>query len=72
MGGLLPLTGAVSEFGENFMLVGDLAAKHFEEAGFPVDFDENGNVITPIEIWKYVEYPPYIERVSTKMVIPPK
>jgi branched-chain amino acid transport system substrate-binding protein len=37
VGALVPLTGALSEFGEGFRLAGDLAAKHFEEAGFPIE-----------------------------------
>jgi len=37
IGVLLPLTGALSEFGEAFRKAGDLAAKHFEGAGFPIE-----------------------------------
>ena len=36
LGGLLPLTGALSEFGEGFRKAGDLAVKQFAEAGFPI------------------------------------
>jgi len=37
MGGLVPLTGALSEFGAGFRLAGDLAAKHLAAAGFPIE-----------------------------------
>jgi ABC-type branched-subunit amino acid transport system substrate-binding protein len=35
LGALVPLTGALSEFGQAFRKAGDLAAKHLESAGFP-------------------------------------
>ena len=37
MGGLIPLTGALSEFGEGFRKAGDLAVEQFKEAGFPIE-----------------------------------
>jgi branched-chain amino acid transport system substrate-binding protein len=37
MGGLVPLTGALSEFGKAFRNAGDLAAKQLNEAGFPIE-----------------------------------
>jgi len=36
-GGLVPLTGALSEFGATFQLAGDLAKMHLTAAGFPID-----------------------------------
>jgi len=36
---------------------------NYEGAGGAQDFDENGDVVSPIEIWKFVEKEPYIERV---------
>ncbi|MBN1356660.1 ABC transporter substrate-binding protein [bacterium] len=36
---------------------------NYEGAAGTQDFDPNGDVITPIEIWKYVEQDPYIETV---------
>ena len=36
---------------------------NYEGAAGAQDFDENGDVITPIEIWKYVENDPFIEMV---------
>ncbi len=36
---------------------------NYEGAAGSVDFDENGDVVTPIEIWKYVTKEPYIETV---------
>ncbi len=37
IGALIPLTGALSEFGEGFRKAGDLAVKQFKEAGFPIN-----------------------------------
>lgn len=37
IGALVPLTGALSEFGEGFRRAGDLAAMQFEAAGFPIE-----------------------------------
>ena len=37
IGALLPLTGALSEFGQGFLKAGDLAVKQFEAAGFPIE-----------------------------------
>jgi branched-chain amino acid transport system substrate-binding protein len=45
-------------------------AINYEGAAGSVDFDENGDVITPVEIWKYIESEPYIESVSTEAEIP--
>ncbi len=36
IGALVPLTGALSEFGQGFRLAGDLAAEQLAEAGFPI------------------------------------
>jgi branched-chain amino acid transport system substrate-binding protein len=38
-------------------------AINYEGAAGSVDFDKNGDVVTPIEIWKYVAAEPYIETV---------
>jgi ABC-type branched-subunit amino acid transport system substrate-binding protein len=37
MGALLPLTGPLSEFALGFQKAGDMAAKQFAEAGFPIE-----------------------------------
>jgi len=37
IGALVPLTGALSEFGKGFRLAGDLAAEQLAEAGFPIE-----------------------------------
>jgi branched-chain amino acid transport system substrate-binding protein len=47
-------------------------AINYEGAAGSVDFDEFGDVITPIEIWKYVMDSPYMETVSIEMTIPEK
>ena len=33
---------------------------NYEGAAGSVDFDKNGDVITPVEVWKFVENEPYI------------
>ncbi len=38
-------------------------AINYEGAAGSVDFDKNGDVVTPIEIWKYIATEPYIETV---------
>ncbi len=38
-------------------------AINYEGAAGAVDFDKNGDVVTPIEVWKYVEKEPYIETI---------
>ena len=38
-------------------------AINYEGAAGSVDFDENGDVVTAIEVWKYVANEPYIETV---------
>ncbi|UCC77150.1 MAG: ABC transporter substrate-binding protein [Anaerolineales bacterium] len=43
---------------------------NYEGAAGSVDFDEHGDVITPIEVWKYVMDAPYMETVSLEMRIP--
>ncbi|HIC94280.1 MAG TPA: amino acid ABC transporter substrate-binding protein [Anaerolineae bacterium] len=43
---------------------------NYEGAAGSVDFDEAGDVITPVEIWSYVEEPPYIKRVRMEMTVP--
>jgi hypothetical protein len=43
---------------------------NYEGAAGSIDFDENGDVVTPIEIWQYVEKEPYIETVRMETEIP--
>lgn len=38
-------------------------AINYEGAAGSVDFDKNGDVVTPIEVWKYVEKEPYMETI---------
>jgi ABC-type branched-subunit amino acid transport system substrate-binding protein len=45
---------------------------NYEGAAGSVDFDKYGDVVTPIEIWKYVEEEPYIETVKSETEIPEK
>lgn len=45
---------------------------NYEGAAGAVDFDEHGDVKTPIEIWKYIEEKPYIETVRMVEEIPEK
>jgi hypothetical protein len=41
------------EFKKAFALIKQGKKINYEGAAGSVDFDENGDVITPIEIWKY-------------------
>jgi hypothetical protein len=45
---------------------------NYEGAAGSVDFDDNGDVVTPIEIWKYVEDDPLIVTVRMETEIPEK
>jgi len=36
---------------------------NYEGAGGSQDIDENGDVVSPIEIWKFIETEPFVERV---------
>jgi branched-chain amino acid transport system substrate-binding protein len=36
---------------------------NYEGAGGSQDFDQNGDVVTPVEIWKFIDHEPYIETV---------
>jgi len=36
---------------------------NYEGAGGSEDFDENGDVVSPVEIWQFIEKEPYIETV---------
>jgi branched-chain amino acid transport system substrate-binding protein len=40
---------------------------NYEGAGGSQDIDENGDVVSPIEIWQYVEKEPYIETVRLEL-----
>jgi branched-chain amino acid transport system substrate-binding protein len=37
-----------------------------------LDFDQYGDMVGPIEVWKYTTAAPYIERVRLETEIPPK
>ena len=43
---------------------------NYEGAAGSVDFDDNGDVVTPIEIWKYVDNDPFIVTVRMETEIP--
>jgi len=45
---------------------------NYEGAAGSVDFDEAGDVVTPIVIWKYIAEPPYIATERIEVSIPPK
>jgi ABC-type branched-subunit amino acid transport system substrate-binding protein len=51
-------------------LIMDGVEINYEGAAGAVDFDKAGEVITPIEIWKYVKEPPYIATERLEMTIP--
>ena len=45
---------------------------NYEGAAGSCDFDDAGDVVTPIEIWKYTEEPPYVATERMEMTIPHK
>lgn len=45
---------------------------NYEGAASTVDFDANGDINTPIEIWQYTENEPYIKTVKKETEIPAK
>jgi len=45
---------------------------NYDGAAGSVDFDVNGDVMTPIEIWQYIPKEPYIETVRMETEIPEK
>jgi hypothetical protein len=47
-------------------------AINYEGSAGAVDFDQNGDVVTPIEIWKYIAEDPFIETVRVETEIPEK
>lgn len=47
-------------------------AINYEGSAGAVDFDKNGDVVTPIEIWKYIAEEPFIETVRVETEIPEK
>jgi ABC-type branched-subunit amino acid transport system substrate-binding protein len=49
-------------------LIKDGKDVNYEGAAGAVDFDENGDVVTPIEVWKYIAEDPYIESVRMEEV----
>jgi branched-chain amino acid transport system substrate-binding protein len=51
-------------------LIKEGKAINYEGAAGAVDFDKNGDVVTPIEIWKYIENDPFIETVRVETEIP--
>jgi ABC-type branched-subunit amino acid transport system substrate-binding protein len=52
IGAIIPLTGALSEFGQGFRKAGDLAVKQLADAGFPIDLkytDDETSAIPGVE-----------------------
>ncbi|MBA7638000.1 hypothetical protein ES703_45649 [subsurface metagenome] len=57
------ITAGVAGIKKALELLKDGKSINYEGAAGSVDFDENGDVVTPIEIWKYVTEDPYFETV---------
>ncbi len=57
------------EFKKAFGLLDQGKDINYEGAAGSVDFDENGDVVTPIEVWRYRKGTP--TTVSVEVYIPP-
>ena len=66
------VTAGVDSIKNALKLLKDGKAINYEGAAGSVDFDSSGNVVTPIEVWKFIEAEPYIETVRTESEIPEK
>jgi len=62
----------VEEFKKAIQLLKDGKDINYEGAAGSVDFDDNGDVVTPIEIWQYIESDPFIKTVRMETEIPAK
>jgi hypothetical protein len=62
------ITPGVESFKKALDLLKNGEAINYEGAAGAVDFDENGDVVTPIEVWKYIAEEPYIESVRMEEV----
>jgi ABC-type branched-subunit amino acid transport system substrate-binding protein len=62
------ITPGVESFKKALDLLKKGEAINYEGAAGAVDFDENGDVVTPIEVWKYIAEEPYIESVRMEEV----
>jgi len=66
------INAGVTEFRKALDLMKAGKSVNYEGAAGSVDFDKNGDVVTPIEIWKYVTKDPFIETVRSESEIPEK
>jgi ABC-type branched-subunit amino acid transport system substrate-binding protein len=66
------ITAGVAGLKKALELLKEGKAINYEGAAGAVDFDKNGDVVTPIEIWKYIEQEPFIETVRVETEIPEK
>jgi branched-chain amino acid transport system substrate-binding protein len=66
------ITAGVAGIKKALDLLKEGKAVNYEGAAGAVDFDKNGDVVTPIEIWKYIEKEPFIETVRVETEIPEK
>jgi ABC-type branched-subunit amino acid transport system substrate-binding protein len=64
------INAGVDDIKKALKLLKDGKDINYEGAAGSVDFDKYGDVVTPIEIWKYVETEPYIETVKSETEIP--
>ena len=65
------ITIGTEEFEKAVELLNDGQAINYEGVN-GLDFDKYGDMVGPIEIWKYTTSSPYIERVRLETDIPPK
>lgn len=65
-----PIFAGVEGLTRALELIRDGQDINYEGAAGSVDFDEHGDVVTPIEIWQYIAEPPYLETVRMEEDIP--
>jgi ABC-type branched-subunit amino acid transport system substrate-binding protein len=66
------ITAGVDSLKKALKLLKEKKDINYEGAAGSVDFDKFGDVVTPIEIWEYVEDDPYIKTVKSETEIPEK
>jgi ABC-type branched-subunit amino acid transport system substrate-binding protein len=66
------ITAGVDSLKNALKLLKEKKDINYEGAAGSVDFDKFGDVVTPIEIWEYVEDDPYIKTVKSETEIPEK
>lgn len=66
------ITAGVESIRKAIELLKEAKAINYEGAAGSVDFDTKGDVVAPIEVWKYIHAEPYIETLRMGSEIPEK